>query len=262
MHRIAAIALLPMVLLGSCDDAGSREPASSFLVEPRTVDFGRYSSCDPPGPLPVRIVNTSGASLAVGSWNASCRCVTASFGGRTELAPGEHLDVAVSLAPWGMPGPHGHDLHLEIGSPPQRVSIRIAYQMDPEVFVAEEFRSRRRNPSGRIELAGIDGSPFRVLAIDPPLPVPLPEEASPAVAIEIPWATLDAIAAGEAVEGLGEGEAQRIRDRMRRHPDGRWRSLWFRATLDHPLCREVDFGLSNDLAGDPAAEAALPGQSQ
>lgn len=249
--RISATSLATLAaLLASCSDAGSPEPASPFLVEPRLVEFGRYSSCSPPGPLPVRIVNTSGAPLAVGSWDASCRCVSASFGGRTELSPGEHLDVAVGLAPWGMPGPHGHDLHLEIGFPPQRVTLRVSYQMDPEVFVAEEFRSRRRNPSGRIEFTVGDGAAVRVLALDPPLPMGLRGEARPEPTLEIPWAMLDAIAAGEAVDGLDEAEAQRIRDRMRRHPDGRWRSLWLRATTDHPLCREVDFGLSNDLEAE------------
>ena len=245
--RHTAIGLaIPTVLLCSCGDAGSSEPASSVLVEPRTVDFGRYSSCDPPGPMPLRIVNRSRVPLAVGDWDSSCRCVTANFGGVTEIAPGEHLDVAVSLAPWGMPGPHGHDLDLLIGSPPARVAVRVAYRMDPEVVVPEPSRRRSENPAGRLEFDAIDGTPFRVLAIDPPLPARFEQAASASPAVEIDWATLDAIAAGEGIDGLDEAQATRVRGLMRRHADGRWRSLWLRATTDHPVCGEVSFGLSND----------------
>jgi hypothetical protein len=252
MHRLAASVLVPIAILGSCGDAGSIEPASSFLVEPRTIDFGRYSSCDPPGPMPVRIANGGAQSLVVGGWSSTCRCVTANFGGVSEIAPGEHLDVAVSLTPWGMPGPHGHDLVLLVGSPPEEVRLRIAYRMDPEVVVDEAFRSRSRNPTGRIEFTSIDGTPFRVLALDPPIPFEPSEMSSIAPTIEIPWVMLDAIAAGEPVEGLEPEAAEAIRSRMRRHPDGGWRSLWFRAMTDHPVCGEVSFGLSNDLAGDSA----------
>lgn len=246
-HPATSLAFLAL-LLCSCGDAGSSEPASSVLVEPRTIDFGRYSSCDPPGPMPVRIANLSKEPLAVGDWDSSCRCVTANFGGVSEIPPGEHLDVAVTLAPWGMPGPHGHDLDLLIGSPPERVSLRIAYRMDPEVVVPEPIRRRSQNPSGRIEFSAIDEMPFRVLSIDPPLPAKFQSAPSVAPIVEIDWARLDAIAAGEPVEGLDETVASRVRELMRRHPDGRWRSLWLRATTDHPVCGEVTFGLSNDAA--------------
>lgn len=251
MHRLAAASLVPIAILGSCGDAGSSEPASSLLVEPRTIDFGRYSSCDPPAPMPVRIANSGAMPLAVGGWSSTCRCVTANFGGVSEIAPGGHLDVAVTLSPWGMPGPHGHDLVLLVGSPPEEVRLRIAYRMDPEVFVDEAFRSRSRNLSGRVEFTSIDGTPFRVTKFDPPIPFEPSEMPSIDPAIEIPWAMLDAIAAGEPVEGLETEAADAIRSRMRRHPDGRWRSLWLRATTDHPVCGEVDFGLSNDLALEP-----------
>ena len=236
------------LLLCSCGDAGSPEPASSFLVEPRTIDFGRYSSCDPPGPMPVRIANLSKEPLAVGDWDSSCRCVTANFGGVSEIPPGEHLDVAVTLTPWGMPGPHGHDLELLIGSPPERIPLRVAYRMDPEVVVPESSRRRSENPTGRIEFTAIDGTPFRVLAFDPPLPAKFPQEPSVAAIVEIDWGTLDAIAAGEAVEGLEEAQAARLHGLMRRHSDGRWRGLWLRATTDHPVCGAVSVGLSNDTS--------------
>jgi hypothetical protein len=254
MPRIAAASFVSIALLCSCDDAGSPEPASSVLVEPRTIDFGRYSSCDPPGPMPVRIVNGGARSLAVGGWSSTCRCVTANFGGVSEIEPGEHLDVAVTLAPWGMPGPHGHDLVLLVGSPPEEIRIRVAYRMDPEVFVDEPHRSRSRNPSGAIVFTSIDGRPFRVLSIDLPIPFEPSEAPSIAPSIEIPWVMLDAIAAGEPVEGLEAEASEEIRRRMRRHPDGRWRSLWLRAETDHPVCGDVPFGLSNDLVADSAGQ--------
>lgn len=242
---------LPLV---RCGDAGSLEPASSragesggaWLVEPRVLDFGRYSSCDPPGPLAVRIANRGSEPLAVGDWSSSCRCVVATFGGVTEIAPGEVLDVAVTLTPWGMPGPHGHDLELRLGRPPTAVPVRIAYRMDPEVSVPPGLHARGGNPDGLVRLESNDGSPLRVLALDPPIPVQLPPEASEVVEFRIPWELLDRIAAGDAVEGLDAEAIGTVRRRMRLRPDGSWRSLWIRAEIEHPACDSVAIPRSND----------------
>jgi len=262
---VAVLSVVPLQLV-QCGDAGSNESASSrigtgadWVVEPRVLDFGRYSSCDPPGPLPVRIVNRGPAPLAVGDWSSSCRCVVATFGGVTEVPPEGVLDVAVTLAPWGMPGPHGHDLDLMLGVPPTPVRVRIEYRMDPEVFVPRELHTRSGNPDGLVRIASTDGSPVRVRSLDPPLPVVLPETASEVVEFTIPWELLDRLSAGDAVDGLDEEAVAAIRTRMRRRADGSWRGLWIRATLEHPVCDSVSIPRSNDRPVphlDPATTTA------
>lgn len=253
---VAVLSVIPLQLV-QCGDAGSIEPASSrledettrgWLVEPRVLDFGRYSSCDPPGPLAVRIANRSEAPLPIGDWTSSCRCVVANFGGVTALPPGETLDVAVSLSPWGMPGPHGHDLDLMIGRPPEAARIRISYRMDPEVSVDRGFASRKGNPAGLVRIEANDGGLVKVLSLDPPIPVSWPEDAAPAVEFEIPWGLLDRIAGGEQVDGLEAEDADAIRSRMRRGDDGAWRGLWIRANIEHPVCDSVSIPRSNDAS--------------
>ncbi|MHC4832456.1 MAG: hypothetical protein ACYTFH_00920 [Planctomycetota bacterium] len=249
---VAVLSVVPLQLV-QCGDAGSNEPASSrmeagadWVVEPRVLDFGRYSSCNPPGPLAVRIANRGSVPLAVGGWSSSCRCVVATFGGVTEIPPGDVLDVAVTLTPWGMPGPHGHDLDLMLGRPPEAARVRIAYRMDPEVSVARELASRKGNPEGLVRIETNDGGLVKVLSLDPPIPVVWPEAAGEAVEFEIPWDLLDRIARGEPVDGLGAEEADAIRSRMRRRADGSWRGLWVRATLEHAVCDSVSIPRSND----------------
>lgn len=244
-----ALFLLPT----SCDDAGPQRPASSYLVEPQVIDFGRYSSCDPPGPLPVRIANLGDEPLAVGDWEASCTCVVANFSGVNRIEPGEHLDVAVTLDPWGMPGPHGHDLKLLVGAPPEAIELRVRYQMDPEVVVRDTSRRRSSGPEEPVELSAVDGQPFRVLSIDPPIPIETGEAAATVATVAIPWSLLDAVAAGEAAEGLSDAVAEDLRGRMRRREDGTWRSLWLRVTTDHPVCGEVSFSIINDAPPEPVS---------
>lgn len=236
-----------------CRDAGPSGSASShsqttWVVEPRTLDFGRYSSCDPPGPLAVRIANRSERPLAVGGWTSSCRCILANFGGVTEIEPGGHLDVAVTLKPWGMPGPHGHDLDLLLDRPAAPVGVRVVYRMDPEVSVPSELRSRRGNPDGLVRIESHDGQPARLLALDPPIPVEWSRERGTSIEFTMPWDLLDRIAEGRGVPGIDGGIVEAIRSRMRFGPDGDWRSLLVRATVDHPVCGTVAIPRANDRA--------------
>ena len=248
----AAVALAVLSACGGEVDPRPSIEEPEAYAEPATLQFGRYSPCTPPSPLPVVIVNRGASPIPLLGFSSSCRCVTANLRGQEFVPAGGTAEILVELAPWGQPGPHGHDLALRVGDPaaPQVLPVRIAYFMDPEVVAAPGSGSREANPTGRIRFEAVDGRPFRLLAVEPRLPIDIPSDAPAAtvVELEIPWSILDAIAAGEVVGDLTAEEVARVRELLRRRDDGSWRAIWLTARTDHPVCAAVTFGLSNDVA--------------
>ncbi|MBM4105588.1 MAG: DUF1573 domain-containing protein [Phycisphaerae bacterium] len=249
----AAVALAMLAACGGEVDPRPSIPEPQVYAEPATLQFGRYSPCTPPAPLEVTIVNRGDVPIPLLGFSSSCRCVAANFRGQDSVPAGGTVEVLVDLSPWGQPGPHGHDLAIRVGDPasPQVLPVRIAYFMDPEVVPAKGSGSREANPTGRIRFEAVDGQPFRLLAVEPRLPIAIPRDAPAAtvVEIEIPWSMLDAIASGEVVGDLTSEDAARVRELFRRREDGSWRAIWLTARTDHPVCPDVSVGLSNDVAG-------------
>lgn len=250
----ASLGVAAVSFLAGCGEESAPPPpvegVDEVYVEPSTLQFGRYSPCAPPTPLPVVIVNRGATPLPLLGFSTSCRCVGVTFGGHAEVPPGGTVEGLVSLSPWGQPGPHGHDLAIRVGDPasPQVLPVRIAYFMDPEVVLVEGRGARTSNPAGRLRFEAVDGVPFRVLGTEPRLPISIDPTAAPASAVELdlPWASLDALAAGQPAGGLSESEVAEVRDRFRRRDDGSWRAIWVTLRTDHPTCPEVTFGLADD----------------
>jgi hypothetical protein len=233
--RSTLSSLLIAIAAGCGGTDRSPQPAASPLIEPAEVDFARYTPCAVPPPKRVTVVNPGPEPVAVHGWRSSCRCVEVVSPLPDEIAPGGSFELRVALSPWGLPGPHGHDLWLEFGPPWGERRLPVRYVMDPEVVALAEDRRRSANPEGVVRFAAIDGTPFRIVGFDPPLPFEPTAHAGVEVLVRVCWETLDRLAEGDLAHRFG------------RHPDGRWRSLWFEAITDHPLCGRVSVGLSNDL---------------
>ena len=138
-----------------------------IVAEPPTIELGEFSTSETkPGTVVLR--NTSDSPVTVRSAKASCGCTTADFKRNTVLGPGEETEVTIRMRG----GPAAKVLNKTVtftidGYPQLKVPIKgrsILYvEMKPGIVGSQ------LNPDGKLVFESIDGQPFKITTVSPPV---------------------------------------------------------------------------------------------
>lgn len=141
--------------------------AQVIVAEPPTIELGEFSTSETkPGTVVLR--NTSDSPVTIRSAKASCGCTTADFKRNTVLGPGEETEVTIRMRG----GPAAKVLNKTVtftidGYPQLKVPIKgrsILYvEMKPGIVGSQ------LNPDGKIVFESIDGQPFKITTVSPPV---------------------------------------------------------------------------------------------
>jgi ankyrin repeat protein len=156
-----------------------------IVAEPASVDLGEFSTSETKaGKLLLR--NTGDSPVTIRSAKASCGCTTADFKRNTVLEPGESTEVTIRMKG----GPSARVLNKTVtftidGHPQLKVPVKgrsILYvNMLPKQIGTE------LNPDGKIVLESIDGQPFRITTVNPPVVNGLTDEKKVKHELVIDW---------------------------------------------------------------------------
>lgn len=169
----------------------SRAASSVLSATPSIVNLGKMATNETKTGI-VTLANISDRHITIERAKTSCGCTTAGLDPGTVLAPGETIDVSISLRG----GSRAQTLRktvsfLVAGMDPLIVSVRG--QAIEYVTMQPANLDRNTNPDGIITLRSIDNVPFRVTGMSPPLLAAneLPQESNTVQEIRFPWTKLD-----------------------------------------------------------------------
>lgn len=152
---------------------------------PEVLALGEFSTSETK-PGTITLTNTGNETVTIVSAKASCGCTTSDFQRNTVLDPGQAIDVTIRLRG----GPTARELKKTVtftveGYPQLKVPVEgtsIAYvKMTPDRLGQDE------NPEGKIVLEAIDGQPFKIVNVQPPILRNTPVEAAARHEVEINW---------------------------------------------------------------------------
>ena len=156
-----------------------------ITATPASIELGEFSTAETKAGA-VTLTNTSDAAVTVRSAKASCGCTTADFKRNTVLGPGESTEVTVRMRG----GPSARVLNKTVtftidGYPQLKVPIKgksILYvDMKPTKI------GTQLNPDGKIVLESIDGKPFKITSVSPPVIEGIVDEAKARHEVKINW---------------------------------------------------------------------------
>ncbi|HVP73139.1 MAG TPA: ankyrin repeat domain-containing protein [Phycisphaerales bacterium] len=160
---------------------------STLCVEPQVLDFGEIAT----GSIvrrAVKLTNTGDQAIVITSTRSSCGCTHAELPPNLTLEPGESREVTVPLSAGTRIGPlNGPTIIFlvkdqpEVKLPLKAVGYSVVVQ-EPGTLTPEA------NPDGCLTLKSIDGQPFRMLSMSPPLLTELPRDAAAEHVVRIDWA--------------------------------------------------------------------------
>ena len=152
---------------------------------PEILALGEISTSETK-PGTITLTNTGNETVTIVSAKASCGCTTSDFQRNTVLDPGQTVDVTIRLRG----GPTARELKKTVtftveGYPQLKVPVEgtsIAFvKMTPDRLGQDE------NPDGKIVLEAIDGQPFKIVNVQPPILRSTPTEAAVRHEVEINW---------------------------------------------------------------------------
>lgn len=162
------------------------EQAQVITATPEALELGEFSTSETvPGVITLK--NTSAEeAVTVVAVKASCGCTTADFKRNTVLQPGETVDVTIRLRG----GPTARVLNKNVtftieGYPQLKVPVQgtsVSY-----VTMTPDRLGQDDNPDGKIVLESIDGEPFKIVNVQPPILRNTPLEAAARHEVAINW---------------------------------------------------------------------------
>ncbi len=144
------------------------------VADPPVIELGEFSTSETkPGTVTLR--NTGDTPVTIRSAKASCGCTTSDFKRNTVLGPGEETEVTVRMKG----GPTAKVLNKTVtftidGYPQLKVPVKgrsILYVELKPGQIGSEI-----NPDGKIVFESIDGQPFKVTSVNPPIVSGLTDE--------------------------------------------------------------------------------------
>jgi ankyrin repeat protein len=146
-------------------DAGAPQRVQIIVADPPIIELGEFSTSETKAGT-VMLKNNGDKSVTVVSAKASCGCTTADFKRNTVLQPGEETEVIVRMRG----GPTARVLNKTVtftieGYPQLKVPVKgksIAY-----VTMLPDRVGINENPDGKIVFKSIDGTPFKILNVQP-----------------------------------------------------------------------------------------------
>lgn len=164
------------------------DPAAFIVkVDPMEVDFGDIPTGDV-GIKMIKLINTGDKPMTIVTHRVTCGCTALEIAPNTVLAPKEVKEVKVQLNGGASPGPlHGKKVTFVIEGQPE---VEVALKANAVSYVTQEPSSisPEMNPDGKIILKSRDGSPFRVISMQPPLVTEFAKDAAPQHEVVIDWA--------------------------------------------------------------------------
>ncbi len=224
---------------GSPTEGATPVKPQVIVADPPSIELGEFSTSETkPGSVTLR--NTGDEPVTIRSAKASCGCTTADFKRNTVLGPGEETEVTVRMRG----GPSAKVLNKVVtftidGYPQLKVPVKgrsILYvEMKPGSIGSQI------NPDGKLVFESIDGKPFKITTVAPPVVEGIVDEAKAKHEVQINWQKFMA-------------EAQNAR-------------LTF--FYDHPLCDQFytivkltpeERKIINDRIREARAKGQLPGK--
>ena len=148
----------------------SAAAAPAVKAEPAIVDFGDVATGDT-GESKIKLTNTSDKPVTIVRANASCGCTTMRLQPNTVLPPGESIEVDVKMSVGIRPGPvAGKQVTFVIEGQPSNIIVPLKANAVSFVELEPMELSPDETPEGgRLKLRAVDGTPFRIMSMQPAL---------------------------------------------------------------------------------------------
>ncbi len=168
-----------------------RPPAIKF--DPPVADFGEMV-IDAPETLTVKICNILDVPITITAAKPGCGCTVADYP-KDPIAPGECGISTLRLSP-GSKAPttlHKKVTYLIEGHPSATLTLTgnvVAYVMaEPDLIEGPRDEEIAKAEQGEIKLTSGDGTPFRILDVNPNIILDIDPEAKPAteITVHISW---------------------------------------------------------------------------
>lgn len=167
---------------------GERTSASGqihVVAEPAVLDLGEMATGETRSGV-VTLRNTGDEPILVRNSRTSCGCTVANVPTGQELAPGDEVDVDVSLRGGTRPERLSKTVTFMFDGQPD-VTVRVEGQTIAYVAIEPAIINPDQLPDDLVTVRSEDGEPFRVTAIHPRIYESLPEEASSEHKIKLSW---------------------------------------------------------------------------
>lgn len=163
------------------------DPASFVVkLDVSEVDFGEIPTGDV-GSRTVKLINTSDHPATIVTHRVTCGCTALDLAPNFVMGPKEVKEVKIQLNGGPTAGElHGKKVTFVIeGQPELELPLKakaVSFVMQEPAIVTPET-----NADGKITLKSRDGTPFRILSMQPPLITEFPKEPSAEHNLTIDW---------------------------------------------------------------------------
>lgn len=205
-----------------------------FIVkaEPEELDLGEIPTNDS-GRGTLYLHNTGDKPMTVVSSRASCGCTSLKLLPNTVIPAGEKAEVQVQMNGGMNPGPlHGKTVTFVVEGQPDLV-VRLKATAVSYVVTEPKALDPAIHEDGKLVFKSVDGKPFKIMSMQPPVITEFPKEAQTEITINFSWAKFREI-------GISR------------------KATFF---LDHPKCQQVAI-LVNFPAEEIAADAAKKAEAR
>lgn len=156
-----------------------------FTIEPAVIDFGTINIAEKQVGT-VTITNTGVDPVRLLTVKPSCKCTTVGEYDNTIIQPGSSLEVRARVDGQSVPGPTESELRF-LFEDHGLVSVRLLSLVTRAVNCMPPFVTIESIASGELVLASMEGTPFRVLAINDREPLFTIGDGSPGMEHRIAW---------------------------------------------------------------------------
>ena len=187
--RSMVLSFASMAALAATPGARAQVPAdapSTLCIEPAILDFGEI----PTGLVAKRTItltNTGDAPITITAHRASCGCTSANLAPNTVLPAGASRPITIPL--------NGGQRVGALNSPTitfvvkDQPAVKLTLKATASSMIVQEPAeiSPEAHPDGCVTLRSVDGRPFRVLSMLPPLATQFSDEPAPDHTLAIDW---------------------------------------------------------------------------
>lgn len=159
----------------------------ALKAEPASLNLGQMGTNETKSGI-VTLTNTSDSPITIERAKTSCGCTTAGLNPGTVLAPGESIEVGISMRGAANAQVIRKTVTFIIPDMDPLV-VPVTGQTIQYVKITPDLLDKASNPEGRITLTSIDGTPFRITGMSPQLMEPdeFSDEPSVEHVINFPW---------------------------------------------------------------------------
>ena len=215
---------------GNSGNAGLGDPLvveGELRLEPRVLEVTGVSQCED---LPVRTItlhNDGDVEETIDRVISSCGCVVIQVEPGTTVAPGRSIEIPIIFKAWGGSRRKTYDARFILAGD------RLGPLLSMDVTVSSPLRSipsaaqQAIHPEGRVRILSVDGEPFSVVGLDPPIPATVSPGPASEITIVIDWSAL-----GPWLES----NRSAVGPDLRHAEDGTWDRLRLQVLTDRPDC--------------------------